>query len=530
MNTPCPFVDSALQFKGTPVQQAQCLLRRVKVGGNADDPPAQLPQLLSDIVGTPVNFTAAQFQSYLARKGISAKDIGGALTKGVSATPSGKKALYFVIHDTSDELTTNSFPPNINDATWKQNDFANQPVGNAHVFINRLGQSTTGHDYSVAWRATKRERALSGALKGLFLHHEMVQPRIKGAFSFAAVGPDPGFTAAQIERLAVCYLAASLRQGSFMIPTSHCVLDLGIPDGHDDPQNFDLFQWVGAVEKVLNDVRALAAPGAAPMAAATLALSAAAAAAPAPAPAAPSAVPAPAAAAAPEIETVRSDLSDGKRKIKVQRIKGTTTLFFKAKFAVDADGAARAYHPDNDPEALDLLKNATAGSKRYIQGTKKNGHVGKGPRPGFFVSETALSSGDAWDANAFVDAEFTPYIVLPSDFGAGVKPGNLCTVVSLVNFRSCGAIVADANPKVGEASVRAALNLHVNDPSMPITQLAKSGGDDKDRYLYIVYPGEKLAARSDAPHWPAEDIASRADALFASWGGIAMVQQIFGGG
>jgi hypothetical protein len=35
MNTPCPFLDQALQFKGTPVEQARCLLRKVKVGGNA---------------------------------------------------------------------------------------------------------------------------------------------------------------------------------------------------------------------------------------------------------------------------------------------------------------------------------------------------------------------------------------------------------------------------------------------------------------------------------------------------------------
>ena len=60
------------------------------------------------------------------------------------------------------------------------------------------------------------------------------------------------------------------------------------------------------------------------------------------------------------------------------------------------------------------------------------------------------------------------------------------------HFRSTGAIVADSNPKVGEASVRTVINLHVNDPSMPITQLARRGGDTKDRYVYIVYPGETL--------------------------------------
>ena len=157
----------------------------------------------------------------------------------------------------------------------------------------------------------------------------------------------------------------------------------------------------------------------------------------------------------------------------------------------------------------------------------KNGKVGKGPRPGFFVSETALSHGDAWDADAFVDAEFIPYIVLPSNFASGVKTGNLCTVVNLVNFRSTGAIFADTNPKVGEASIRAALNLHVNDPSIPINELAKNGGDQKDRYVYIIYPGEVLPARAAVPHWPAEDTASRSDELFAAWGGIDLVQRIF---
>ena len=507
MNKPCPFSDADLQSGGSPADHARCLLRKVKVGGNVDDAPTPVPQLILDLVGKPVEVTRDQFASYLARKGIAVADIGGPLTDGVSVTSSGTKALYFMIHDTSDELETNSFPPDINAATWPPNNLAKRKTSSAHIFINRLGQSHTGHDYAEAWRATKRERDV--ALKGLFLHHELVQPRIKGSFKFAAVGPEPGYTPAQIERLAVCYAAASLRRGSWLIPAFHCVLDLGISDGHDDPQNFDVFQWAGALEKVLSDVKQPVAP---PAAASHAIL----------AEAAP-------ATAAPALETVRT-VSDGPHKaIKVQRIVGTTPLFFQAKIACDADGAARAYHPDNDPQALDLVKNATEDSRRFIQGKKKNGRIGKGPRPGFFVSATSLGHGDAWDADAFVDAEFIPYIVLPSHFADGVTNGTLCTVVNLNNFRSIGAIVADSNPKVGEASVRAVIALHVNDPAMPITDLAKRGGDAKDRYVYIVYPGEALAARAAAPHWPAEDIAARTDPLFAAWGGIDMVKRIFGG-
>jgi hypothetical protein len=536
MNKPCPFSDADLQFTGAPADQARCLLRRVRVAGNVDDAPTPVPQLLLDLVGKPVGVTRPQLEAYLALKGISAGDIGGPLDGDISATPNGTKAHYFVIHDTSDELPTNSFPANINEATWAGNNLAKRTTSSAHVFINRLGQSVTGHKYSQAWRATKRER--NAALKGLFLHHELVQPRIKGSFKFAAVGPDPGFTAAQVERLALCYAAASLRGGSWLIPAFHCVLDLGISDGHDDPQNFDLFQWVGALEKILADAtRPVAPPQAVAQALAMAAIADAPAAAvpPEAAPRPPAmaamadAAPAAAAAAAPQIETVRTDLSDGKRPIKVQRIAGTKPLFFKAKIACDADGAARAYHPNDDPEALDVKKNATSGSKRFIQGQKMNGKLGKGPRPGFFVSETSLSRGEPSDADSFVDAEFIPYIVLPVRFADGVKNGTLCTIINLNNFRSTGAIVADSNPRVGEASVRAVINLHVNDPAMPITQLAKRGGDEKDRYVYIVYPGEILAARAAVPHWPAEDIAARTDALFAAWGGIDMVKRIFEG-
>jgi Fungal chitosanase of glycosyl hydrolase group 75 len=507
MATPCIFSEANMQFAGTPAEQAASLLRKVKVVGNVDDAVAALPQVLTDTVGKPVSFTRSQLQAYLDLKGIVARDVGGSLDKGVSVTSNGTKARYFVIHDTSDELEQNSFPVNINDASWPGNNLAKRTTSSAHIFINRLGQSVTGHDYSQPWRATKRER--KPIMKGLFLHHENIQPRIKGSFRFAAVGPQPGYTAAQLERLAVCYLAASLRAGNWLIPAFHCVLDLGISDGHDDPQNFDLFQWAAAVEKVSSEVRSAAAPPA--VASASLA----------------PAAPAPG-ADAPELETVRTDLSDGKRRIKVQRIKGTTALFFKAKIACDADGAARAYHPANDPEALDVVDDATVDSMKFIQGKKKNGKTGLGPRPGFFVSDTALCRGVAWDANSFVDAEFTPYIVLPENFADGVGLGTLCTVVNLNNFRTTSAIFADTNPKVGEASVRTVINLHVNDPSMPITDLAKHGGNEKDRYVYIVYPGEKLAARAAVPHWPAEDIAAKGDALFAAWGGIDLVKRLFG--
>ncbi len=488
MNKPCTFVAATKSFKGTASEQAQCLLRRVRVVGNVGDEPGPVPQTLLDRVGKLVDFKAADLQAYLARQGIDAADIGGALSGSVSKTADGKQALYFVIHDTSDEINGNAFPANINEESWGPNNLQKRDVSSAHIFISRTGRSRTGHNYSVGHRATKFEKPAAKGVKGLFLHHELVQPRIKGGFAFAAVAPEPGFPTAQLERLALCYLAASVRRGLWMIPVFHCVLDLGIDDGHDDPQKFDIFQWAGHIERLHGEV--VAAPelvGAMGMAASASIAESALEAPPEP----------------PQMEQVGT-ASDGIRTVKVRRIKSTRALFFKAKLSIDADGAARAYHPDNHPDALDLLKHATSGSKKYIQGVMKNGKVGKGPRHGFFVSETALSRGPEHDAGSYVDAEFVPYIVLPPKFAEGVAIGDLCAIVNLKNNRVTPAIFADTNPNVGEASVRAALNLRVQDPSFPITQLAKTGGDESASYVYIVFPGSKLKPETTVPHWPAE--------------------------
>jgi hypothetical protein len=213
---------------------------------------------------------------------------------------------------------------------------------------------------------------------------------------------------------------------------------------------------------------------------------------------------------------------------KVRRIKGTKPVFFKAKMAIDADGAARAYHPDRqNTDALDDLRHANSFSKKFIQGQLKNGKVGKGPRPGFFVSATSLQRGQDFDAAAFVDAEFIPYVVLPARLSDGITPGDLCTIVNLKNLRTTSAIFADTNPHVGEASIRAAINLHLQDPSFPIAKLARAGGDEAANYVYIVYPGSRIPPDASAPHWPADKIDATATPLFAAWGGLDMVKRIF---
>jgi hypothetical protein len=51
------------------------------------------------------------------------------------------------------------------------------------------------------------------------------------------------------------YIVASVRAGRWLIPAFHAALDEGIPNAHDDPQNFDLAAFDGAVSKALTEVK-----------------------------------------------------------------------------------------------------------------------------------------------------------------------------------------------------------------------------------------------------------------------------------
>ena len=252
-NTSCSFDTNTLSFPGTPLEQAHCLLRPVKVYGELGEPLANLPGSLEELIGQPVKIDVAALRKYLETNGIAEKDIGGPLTNHCGAK-------YFVIHDTS---TPNygdaSIPTNINTAAWALNDlnrYTNRIV--AHVFVNRLGQSIGLVPYATPWRATKLEvRVVGEKSRGVFVHTEMVEPRHrdpKRGPKNDAFAPEPGFTDAQYDRLALLYVSASLQHGTWLIPGYHCAIDAGIPDGHDDPQNFDLAFWAGRLDGLLKAI------------------------------------------------------------------------------------------------------------------------------------------------------------------------------------------------------------------------------------------------------------------------------------
>lgn len=185
-------------------------------------------------------------------------------TGGDIATPLNKKTKYLIIHDTSTpvELKNNEFPPDIND-TWPGNKlsaYGKSAKNNAHVFINRLGQSKTSVDFSTFYSTTKFEKGRADR-RYVFIGVELIQPRAslptKSGVANDYRAPEPGFTDAQLARLAVVYLSASYRAGEYLLPAFHSVIDIPFENkGHNDPLNFDLAKWYGFIDKINNEISA----------------------------------------------------------------------------------------------------------------------------------------------------------------------------------------------------------------------------------------------------------------------------------
>jgi hypothetical protein len=254
------FNNQTQSFEGTAVEQATYLLAPVKkyakIGENLVTLPPVLEQLLS---GNPM-IDKQKLKVYLSNNQITEENIGGNIDDVVSKTQKGNLAKYFVIHDTS---TPNygqlEIPSNIDSVNWKPNllkIYKNAPKKSAHIFIDRMGNSMTQNNLMIPWRATKLElKAIGVASRGLFLHIESIQPRKSDPNKANdAIAPMPGFSQIQLKRLALLYIVASVRRGQWLIPTYHAVLDNGLSDGHDDPQNFDLNEWSNILSTLIETI------------------------------------------------------------------------------------------------------------------------------------------------------------------------------------------------------------------------------------------------------------------------------------
>ena len=278
--TQCPFNRSTYSFTGTPLEQARCLLRRVKIRGHLEPALNQLPAPLEDLIGKPVTITSADLTRFLSTHRISPSDIGGRLNSPLSpadtSAPGTERARYFVIHDTSTPNYVAGFPANINEESWSGNNLRRLNPNITHVYVNRLGQSRTVVDFGSLLPAgnfgTKFVCCLGSRRKGLFIHIELIQPRYCDAANGACtparlrnniasdtsndnIAPEPGFTKAQLDRLALLYVAASVRKGEWLIPAFHASMDATLRSAHDDPQNFDLAEWARSVDALIAELK-----------------------------------------------------------------------------------------------------------------------------------------------------------------------------------------------------------------------------------------------------------------------------------
>jgi len=252
------------EFRGSKLSQAQYLLHKVKPMGILAKDSTELPQFLKKLMNNRISvLSVGKIDAHLEDNGLDYSDVGGSIQDSLSRNTKGTSAKYFVIHDTSTPNFLNKdFPSNINEDSWKQNDVEVRwgKRSGPHAFIGRTGKVFFPIDFSVPWRATGFENDVLNRTisRGLFVHIELVQPRKskKGKWKDNdIIAPNPGFTNEQYKKLALLYICTSARAGNWLVPAYHAVLDQGIKNGHDDPQNFELTKFSESIEKLVGELQ-----------------------------------------------------------------------------------------------------------------------------------------------------------------------------------------------------------------------------------------------------------------------------------
>jgi len=187
--------------------------------------------------------------------------------------------------------------------------------------------------------------------------------------------------------------------------------------------------------------------------------------------------------------------------------------------AIDADGAFRAYHPD-DRHGLDSLAHAGHPGDWWALVTDNGKSSGRpvvqgksDPAPGYYVSTTALydiGKLNPRDPHKYVDALNIPYVVLHPKALKYARLGDFATVVNLQNGRTSAALVADVSAPdlpVGEGSIALAKALGINSN-------ARNGGK-RGGVVYLIYSG----SGNGRPR-PLQEIATKSKELLEEWGGL----------
>jgi Fungal chitosanase of glycosyl hydrolase group 75/D-alanyl-D-alanine carboxypeptidase len=198
---------------------------------------------------------------------------------------------------------------------------------------------------------------------------------------------------------------------------------------------------------------------------------------------------------------------------------------FRAKMAIDADGAPKAYN-SNDSIALDSLVNAGRPGNWFGVVTDTGRSDGEpvvqkqgDPAPGFFVSATTLTNpGFARESPLhYVDADTIPFVALPgggrfSQFTSQkvLRLGDLGVAFNKANGKMCFAMFVDIGPskKIGEGSIALARALGI--PPSP-----KTGGTDARQVVYVVF-----ASTGVGRGLTVQEINDKTQPIFDSWGGL----------
>jgi hypothetical protein len=203
-------------------------------------------------------------------------------------------------------------------------------------------------------------------------------------------------------------------------------------------------------------------------------------------------------------------------------------FFFKSGMAIDADGAFRAYHP-NDRLGLDSLAHAGASGNWWALVTDNGKTSGRpvvqgktDPAPGYYVSTTALfdpNNSNLRDPHRYVDAAKIPYVVLHPKALNHARLGDFATVVNFQNGKISAAIVADESAPdlpVGEGSIALAEALGI-DPS------PRYGGK-AGAVAYLIYPGSGNGRPRSL-----KEIVANSKQLFQTWGGVERLNACLAG-
>ena len=164
----CKFDSASLTFAGSPRAQARCLLRHVRPGGSADD-EVELPPTLAALIGERPEIDFPKLASALRHAHIPLP-----AATPVSETSDHRRALYFVIHDTSSPYVGDAPFARGFDQLSRYNDI-NQFLGKdavAHLFNDRAGPAfPVGHDFEVGLASlpssSRRRRSRRGGASSM---------------------------------------------------------------------------------------------------------------------------------------------------------------------------------------------------------------------------------------------------------------------------------------------------------------------------------------------------------------------------